>query len=48
MWNEDTACNITKNEEVIERESGSARLPLVAVSSYGTHPNLKNSLRACC
>ena len=33
MWNEDTACNITKNEEVIERESGGARLPLVAAST---------------
>ena len=32
MWNEDTACNITKNEEVIECESGGAWLPLVAAS----------------
>ena len=32
MWNKDTACNIMKNEEVIERESGGARLPLVAAS----------------
>ena len=34
MWNKDTACNITKNEEVIERESGGAQLPLVAASTY--------------
>ena len=33
MWNEDTACNIMKNEEVIKCESGGAQLPLVAAST---------------